>query len=477
MEKSFAEQLSPEIDYTTFKINNHSTVMYHQISPQGASSITLGTSSGVVGPVEFLIPPKVFNPSKCRLTYDINLGAVTAGSTGTTARFRWVNANLGTMINRVTLYDSATSAVLCDVNNFEKFTNQVAPAGEHIDHYLGKSSDQGATNLFPSATEATAKATPKENVARNNIIGTANYRGVSTNVVVGSDYTGRRLFYISPQLTDDGTTCYLSVNLNFEDLFRFTALSLDKNLYNPANMVLQIYFNPNNAFQFSAPSASDASTTQTAVGVGAILSNLKVQLASESNIGIQAQVINMVMNQGLTIPVSYPTVTRQAFSTTTSPSYNLALTSGYGKRILAILTSPFNLEASSLIGAENLHPATRANLTYYQTTLNSVPIKTPSGFDTTKSEDWTIGNSIYLSKSPTQSLAYYIDADWVHIDSWFGEKALCELDQTKIDGIDVATQSQTYQFTATTASKAQTWVSSILGQKLVSFTRQGAMIA
>jgi hypothetical protein len=465
---------SPELDYTT-KINNHSSVIYRSITPQGSSSITLGTTSGVVGPVEFIMPPSVFNPSKSRLNFSVNLGNQRAGGTAgdVTVIYRWVAGNLGSILNRVVLYDSATSAIVCDVSNFDKWIGMISPSAENLEHYLGKSG--GVNGTYPSTTEATAEAFPLENICRNNVIGTANYNGVTTGTVLGSDYTGRKLWYLSTTTTNEITTVYLNISFLFDDIFKFTALSLNKNIYNPANMVLQVYFNSNDSFQFGGTQA-DQTGTVTPVAVGATVSRLQVQLANESNINLVAQTIKMVMEQGVTLPVAYPTVTRQTFSATTAPSYQLQLTSGYGKRILFLMTSPYGLVGTT-INYNQYHGAPRASLLQYQTTLNSVPIKTPAGFDCTKGQDWTIGNATYLQKSPTQSLQYYINYDWVHIDSFFGEKALCDVDQTMVDGVDVSTQSQTFGFQATTANVAQTWITAIVGQKMLSLTSQGAMIS
>lgn len=461
---------SPELDYTT-KINNHSSVVYRALTPQGSSSITLGTTSGVVGPVEFILPSCVQNWSKSRLNFEVNLGSSLGTTASSTSIFRWVNANLGTMLNRVVLYDSATSAILTDVSNFDKYTSMIAPSSENLEKYLGKSTPAQAT--LPSVTEATALAFPLENITRNNVINTANLNGVTTGTVTGSDYTGRRLWYISPTLTNDGTTCYINVSLAFEDIFKFTALSLDKNIYLPSNTVLQLYFNPNDSFQFGAALATNA--TPIAVTTAAIVQKLQVQLACEANINLIAQTIKMVMDDSVTIPIGYPTVIRNTFSTTTAPSYQIQLTAGYGKRILFLATSPFNLVGTT-INYNQIHSAPRANLTQYQTTLNSVPIKTPSGFNCLNGDDWTIGNAKYLERSPTQSLEYYISSDWVHIDSYFGEKNLCDLNMEMVDGIDVSTQSQTYGFQATTSSASQTWITVIVGQKMLSFTKMGAVI-
>ena len=464
---------SPELDYTT-KINNHSSVIYRALAPQGSSSITLGTTSGVVGAVEFILPSAVQNWAKSRLNFEVNLGAVVAAGTGTSQVFRWVNGNLGSILNRVVLYDSATSAILADVSNFDKFTNIIAPSSEQLDKYLGKTSPAQAT--LPSVTEATALAFPLENLTRNNVINTDNHSGVTSGgTVTGSDYTGRRLWYISPTTTNDGTTCYINVSLAFEDIFKFTALSLDKNVYLPSNTVLQLYFNPNDSFQFSGNTATTV-TAVSAVGVGAIVSKLQVQLACEANINLIAQTIKMVMDDSVTIPVGYPTVIRNTFSTTTAPSWQIQLTAGYGKRILFLANSPYGLAGNTTLSYTQRHDAPRANLLNYQSTLNSVPIKTPAGFNCLNGDDWTIGNAKYLERSPTQSLQYYINQDWIHIDSYFGEKNLCDLDMQMVDGIDVSTQSQTYGFQATTSSIAQTWITIIVGQKMLSFTKMGAVI-
>jgi hypothetical protein len=272
------------------------------------------------------------------------------------------------------------------------------------------------------------------------------------------------------------------VSLDFEDVFKFTALSLNKNVYAPSNLVLQIYFNAGDSFIFNCASAADA-TTPVSSPAGTV-SNLQVQLANEANLNLVAQTIDLVMKQGVTLPVAYPTVTRQTFSATTAPSFQLQLTQGYGKRILFLASSPFGLGGTAGVGinANNYHgiyaaDGTTQSLTQYQTTLNSVPIKTPAGFNVLRGEDYNVGNKSYLVNSPTQSLGYYRFYDWVHIDSFFGEKPLSELDQTEVDGIDVSTQSQTFGFQATTTSLAQTWVTAIVGQKMLQLTSQGVMMS
>ena len=65
-----SEKISEELNYSA-TVNNHSTVIYRNISPQGASSVTLGSS--LSNPVEFVISPSCWNPSESRLNFQINL--------------------------------------------------------------------------------------------------------------------------------------------------------------------------------------------------------------------------------------------------------------------------------------------------------------------------------------------------------------------------------------------------------------------
>ena len=98
------------------------------------------------------------------------------------------------------------------------------------------------------------------------------------------------------------------------------------------------------------------------------------------------------MTSGISLPIAYPTVTRQTIGAVSSHSYQLSLTRGYGNRILAVITAPFHTTTS--LNTANVH--SRSTLSTYNTFLNNVAIKAQSGFDATKSGDFIIGNREYL---------------------------------------------------------------------------------
>ena len=454
------EKFNEEIQYSPV-VSNHSTIIYRNVAPQSSSSVTLSTTSSV-GPSEIIIPPSVFNPSRSRLNFNLRIPEVDT-------KYTWTNANLLTLISRVVLYDSATNAVLLDCGNFDKYASLVVPAATHVDNLLTKSFVSGA----PAVTEATANPRPVEDISKSNLA--TNYTGQTTgNIGDFAPYTGRRQFYISP--VGNGTAggdVYLNVSIPFES-FKLTFLSTNKMVYFPSNIVLQIYWNAGNQFFFTANSASDT-TTAAAAATAPIISNLSIALANEANLVIVSQVIDKVMNEGLSIPIAYPTTTRQSLAVSSAHSYSLQLTRGYGARILALISAPFS--NTGVVTAAQVH--TRGTLGVYTTLMNSVPILYPAGIDATKGQDYTIGNKEYLNKSAVQALGEYYSAEWVHIDGWAGQKPLWKYDedQHQLDGYEVETQSATWSIQANlTASTAYIWITAIIGQKILNISNQGAMV-
>jgi hypothetical protein len=399
-----------------------------------------------------------------------------------------------TLISRVVLYDSATNAVLLDCGNFDKYASLVVPGGTHIDNLLTKAFFSGA----PAITEVLANPRPVEDITKANgpITGTAlaaaagyvqnqtyalttavnNFTGKTTeDIGQYAPYTGRKQFYISP-VGDNaaGGDAFFNVSIPFE-AFKLTFLSSNKMVYFPSNIVLQIYWNAGNQFFFTANSNVDATTSQVAA-TSPIISNLQVALANEANLAIVSQVIDKVMKEGLSMPIAYPTTTRQSLSSSTAHSYSLQLTRGYGNRILALISAPFDA-ASPVVNLAQHHE--RGTLGVYNTFINNVALLYPAGMDAVKGQDFMIANKEYLTKSAVQALGEYINAEWVHVDSFVGQKPLWKIDedQHEIDGLDVGAQSSTWSLQAAlTSATAYNWITIIVGQKMLTITNQGSMV-
>jgi len=461
------EQISQELQYAPV-VNNHSTVAFRKIAPQGVSTQIALSAAGSVGPTEFIIPPSVFNPAKSRLNFQVELP-----DPGATVNANWVDANALSHISRVVLYDSATNAVWLDCSNFEKYAAMVGPAGTAYDDFKTKPTSYTSTGaqILPNAS---AFATPFgfEDIQKSNSLVNVTHLNTAAASTAGfNSYEGRRYLLVGA----DSEKSFYNVSLPLHT-FKFTALALDKNLYNPANLVLQIYWNATDNFAWSSGSITNpTAATVASIGATAYINNVALQLANEQNLSIVSKITQQVMSSGISLPIAYPTTTRQQISSSSAHSYQLNLTKGYGQRILALITAPFSV-GSTAVNARNSH--IRGTLTTYNTFMNNIATKYQAGYDCRLGEDYFYGNREYLEKSVIQNNGEYITAEWVHIDSYFGERPLHTVDQTVVDGYDVGMTASAWQIQATLSSDAAaTWITCILGQKVLTLSSQGSMVA
>lgn len=456
-----SEKISSELEYQT-SVNNHSTTVYRNVYPQSASAITLGASP--VGPTEFLISPVVFNLAKTQLQFNCNVVPTT------NTKMVNLSANVASYISRITLYDSATNAVWGDISNFEKYGAMVIPASTPVDQFLTKPNSVSA-GAGASAAAALTAAYLKPVEAISKVAAANDYTvdldGAALNVTTNA-YTGRRYFYGSAVAN---LGC-MSFSVPLSD-FKLTVFATNKQLYNPSNLVVQIYWNTLASIGNYSTASTDILTGAEAIASGTI-TQARLVLATEGNLNIVSQVIDTTMKSGLSLAIPYPTVTNQLVAAGT-PSYSINLTKGYGDRILAILTAPFGTAAY----ATNIHavgPTAGATLIQYNTTLNNIALKYPAGFDVTKSEHYTVANKIYLKDSAVQTLLEYNLQEFVHIDSFFGEKPLKDVDPHVLDGLDVGTQSSVWSFSGTCTTEYR-YITTVIGQKILSIGSMGSSIA
>ena len=453
-----SEIFAPEIDYEN-RVLNASTSIYRSISPQASGDILLSPSSSV-GPSEFVIPASVWNPSKSRLNFTFSHDAVATQAS-------WINANALTMINRIVLYDVSTNGIWLDCSNVNQYASLTSTIGTPLDEFLTK----GYSSGLPYANSVNSLKNVSEDIIRCNsdINNTVSMANTVINVADQNSFTGRLQKYIGTI----GGAVNLSLSIPFS-AFKMTSLALNRQLYNPSNMVLQIYWNSTDTFMFQSLSMTSIATVASLTSVAVPkISNLSVSLCGEGNLLIVGQVIETVMKRGLSMPIAYPTTTRQTIASSSQHNYQLQLTRGYGQRILAILSSPFS--QVNALTSQNIHG--RGNITTYNTFINNVSLKYPNGFSVLKSEDYYIGNKEQINKSALQTLGEYSVAEWVHSDGFTGDKPLCEMDQTVISGLDVSNQSSTWQINASvTPAIDYTWTTVIVGQKVLTLSNSGSTV-
>ena len=83
-------------------------------------------------------------------------------------------------------------------------------------------------------------------------------------------------------------------------------------MYCPANLVLQVYWNATDNFAWSSGSITNPTTaTVASIGATAYINNVALQLANEQNLSIVSKITQQVMSSGISLPIAYPTTTRQ----------------------------------------------------------------------------------------------------------------------------------------------------------------------
>lgn len=458
------EVMSEELTYTN-KVSTHSQLAFRKISPQGpATAIALSVSGTTL--VECVIPPSVFNMSKSRLNFQLALP-----DPGATTKYNVIDANLMTMLSRVVFYCSNTGNTLLDCSNFEKFASLVVPSATPYDEFKTKSSNWQSATYAQTLGIATTDSDPfpLEDIHKSNSLVNVTPLGTATASIAGfNSYEGRRNLLWGV----DSDTTFLNVSLPFS-AFKFTALSLNKQVYSPANIVAQFYFNSIDNFAWSSTSATNPTTGAASLASGT-LNNVSIQLATEQNLEVAKTIVDTIMSQGISIPIPYPTIVRQSLASSTFQSYNINLSSAYGKRILAIISSLFSV-GSTAKNAVNSH--IRGTITTYNSFMNNLPVLYNAGFDATKGEDWFYGNREYLEKCAIQNNQEYAVSEWQHIDNFMKPGPLCEADPTAVDGYDVSSIASTYaiQYNLSGAATAIA-VSCIIGQKVATFSNNGILV-
>ena len=458
------ENISKELNYSPV-VNNHSSLVYRVVSPQAGGNVTTNLSADV-GPTEFIIPPSCWIPELSKLQFQISV------PTASSATFNYVNANLLTSIARITVYDTATSNIVMDCSNFEKYASLVTSPATDFSDFVTKS---GLSTTVP-ITVATSQAAPVEDISKS--IDTASNDGpTNTNLYTSNPFFARKQFYIGVVGTAGFTTgaVELSVSIPFSAM-KLTALSSDKIWYSPSSLVVQVYWAACSKYAFQGASATDP-TTATALRGAITIGSPQLMLANEGNLAIVSQVISKVMSGGgVSLPIAYPTVVQTTTSGGANQSFQYQLTRGYGNRILALLTAPFSATATLVTANEHVRVVT----TYYNTFLNNVAIRMPNGFigDSNGAgiaTDFTLANYPFLKGSVLQNYQDYIN-EWVHIDGFFGNKPIKDVNQHEVDGLDVTNQSSTWQWQANVTDASYRYFTVIVGQKTLTLTAQGVMV-
>lgn len=515
---------TPDQDFH-ITVMNHSDVIYRYLQTQNSSTIT--PTQGLSGPSSIVFPPQPEILDQSSLNFTLGFTA-----SGTASWYTYIQANLLTVLGRVRFFDQFTGQSWVDIMSFNNYAVMVVPASTKLNDFLTKSY-YGAINAstytptVPQTTQTSALLYTVEEIGRfysvpnfsaiattgtlsaspvcGSVFNTPNWAFQGLQAIATGTYcmidmnlhdagTGRRQFYVSAS----NAAAWIDVSIPFR-AFKFTALSYPKEIYNPSNMQLDIYWNSTDNFAFyayqppyqglnvvgtnytgaiaTAAFLNNASSCASILANGTI-TNISVTVACENNQVLAQKTLARTTQGGVAFPIPWVQVLKTTVSSSNAHNYQLPLTATFGQTLLAIITAPFStLTSGATSYAANVH--TRDALATYNTYLNGVSINNPQGFNVLACNDYLVGNRKLLRGSSIQTLGQYIYSDWIHIDSWFGCRPICEVDPFAVDGMDLRKASLVWSISANLGSgqsQSYSWCNVMIGQKILSITSQGSQV-
>lgn len=494
---------SEEVDFD-IEVSNHSDLVYRIINPQNSSSATV-TSGSSYGPTTLLTAPQVHNMKYGSIQGQIQISAQTTG------QYNYINANLLTIFQRIKVYDTFNNAIWMDVNNLGNAMAVLAPICTPLEKFLTKSlcntftpSFLGSRVICPATTASDSSYYVVEDIARfnqqpvftattysaattattsplatysppNNYVGVFTTAATYADLFVQNSFTSIRQFYIS---ASSATVSYLDFSIP-HSAFKFTVLNTDKLLWTPTNIMMEIWWNSTDNWAFSGSDPANPQTGCLSLTTTTTIANITQTIACENNQRTIDLVVEKVQKYGLSIEIPWMTTWRQAISSSTNHSYQIALSSAYGNSLLLMVTAPFqSVTSATLAYLANIHE--RGYLSNYNTYINNISIAFPNNYDVTQCQDYYIGNRKFLAGSAVQTLGEYVLANWCHVDSWMGTKPLHVLvdEADQATGKDLHTVNSVWQWRSTySTAMALTWQTLLIGQKLLQISSRGSIVA
>jgi hypothetical protein len=443
---------SKELNYS-MRTNSHPSPIFREISTLGNSTETLSQNSSV-GPIEISISPNVFNISKSILNLTLQVPAQGANN------YSHVSANILSILDRVVLTDSLTNAVWCDISNISQYSEMIK-VGTSFTDMMGKSSRHSSTD---PATIGPALLCPVDSICAYKEA-TNNFNAGGTDSALDEPHTSVKNVYSSAANAIQFIRYAIPLSA-----FKMSVLALDKLLYNPSNLVLQLYLASTDNFGYLGTSATNPFTGKAAIAGNYVVSDISLSLCNEGNLSLVSQIIDKVRTEGIQLPISYPSSSRQTITASSAHSYQINLSSAYGARVLAIFTSVFE------VGARNTRIHKRGTLSRYNTYIDNISIRNPRGYNIKRGEDYLV-NKHYLSNSCVQNSASYANSNWIHIDCFVGDQPIHEIDMTTIDGFDLTSKMSTWQIQADyDGDVSKLWATIIFGQKMLILSGEGSQV-
>jgi len=392
------------------------------------NTTTITASSGQQ--LQFKLPPVPYNLNRSLISYQLAPGAAGASN------YNVIPQDVLSLISTLQ-FGLNGGPYLCDLNYCNNYSKVARKLSTKLKKFLEA---DPVSKLFPS------NMLRDVNLRAESVTPAANDPyGLPAAATFSSikNYVEEQHLIISPVggQTPDVSLIKDNVMLPLGAL-KDTIMELDKDLYFPVEMYLNIQTANANKILWTSTSASNPSSSAADVANTLTINNIYLYLAVEKDPVIVDSLIAKFKSGGLRMQIPYTVVFRNS-STAPNTSIQIQLTKQYGKKLKHITHMVFNnTEHLNTMYDCNNYNAEKTQ--YYRTFLNSVGLQDdnlycyqpgnsslPSG--NPGLEDWRV-NQDHCRDSVIQNAGQY-QMNWFHRDSW----VLKPEDQENVDdGLDMS---------------------------------------
>jgi hypothetical protein len=419
---------APAIDFSQRRAN-HGSYKYTRVLPQ-QSTVTLNETSQTEILVD--LPNRVYNLSKSTFECEVNIPA--SGVVGSETQLFTCGQSL---LRRCSLY-TRSGVFISDIQNVQLFTRAVAPLVTSVEKQNSYDKCEGSNSVAVAnqAGRASFNCASRGTISNATLLGPDTRRFQADGTSDSPSVAQTEQKYLTA--ASDVSALALAVSVPLSELCPHTIMSLDRDTYYNQSLVLRLGFAPYNAVAQTATGDAAGNAVLPAPSAP-VLSNIRVNLAIETNSNIANGIRQRVMSQGITelVPYVYE-------NTYTSPansselSHQIRYNSSHGHSLLCLYTATAD-GRTSLAANLDIDNRGSAKVTSYQASVDN-NLLTEFRPDCTRSEDYMLQRHIMEGSVAAQSAnVFQYNRTLAH--SWRAGKSK---DWTKtdnvVDGMDLSAE-------------------------------------
>ncbi len=316
------------------KLYSHPSYKFEPQFPNTfGSPIVLGASQI---PITINIPPEVFNLGQSILQYSPYLPQGQANT------YTWMALQALREISHIQFY-SGNNQWIVDIDNLQNYLDILLKKEQESDDFLSNDPMVGVSQSNSPVSSLPA-------LRNSNITNATNPNLAATNSSV--NYLEPGYFTVASAISGANQQGNMTYNVQFPlKLIKNTAFAVDKSMYFGQTTYMKIYFGPLSKICYSSTVNDNPSNgtktsyvplnTATAGFRQAVINNLQLLLAVETNQDIRTMTINKVMSGGLSYMIPYV----QAFKNSNSggsQTVSIQLDQGNGRTLMKAYHAPYN---------------------------------------------------------------------------------------------------------------------------------------